>query len=213
MRIQLPSIEILKPLPTGEWRMTAKSRLGCDTRPLLILDLDETLIFGAAAELDRPAEFRVGSYYVYERPHLAEFLAKAATFYNLAIWSSGSVEYVEAIAEKICPRATCWQFVWGRERCTPHTYFNEYFVDYIKDLKKVKRLGYDLEHILVVDDTESKLCRNFGNAIYVAPFFGDSHDNELPPLVRYLESIRSAENYRLIEKRGWRADWQRNWQD
>ena len=45
--------------------------------------------------------------------------------------------------------------------------------------------------------------RNYGNAIYVSPFEGPP-DNELEKLTLYLKSIRSAENYRTFEKRGWR---------
>ena len=75
---------------------------------------------------------------------------------------------------------------------------------YIKDLKKVKRLGYSLERILFVDDTPSKLARNYGNAIYVRTFEGAEGDSELPQLLKYLELIRHEQNYRALEKRGWR---------
>jgi TFIIF-interacting CTD phosphatase-like protein len=185
--------------------MNAASRreLEGDDRPLLILDVDETLVFGADADLDRPCDFYIGIYHIYKRPHLAEFLATVSDWFDLAIWSSGGADYVTAIAERICPPGSCWKFIWGRERCTPRTYFNCKFVEYVKDLKKVKRLGYNLNQILFVDDTESKLCRNFGNAIYVRPFFGDADDSELLPLCRYLASIREVENYRAIEKRYW----------
>lgn len=37
---------------------------------LLVLDLDETLIFGTERELERPCDFIVGSYFVYLRPGL-----------------------------------------------------------------------------------------------------------------------------------------------
>ena len=43
-------------------------------RPLLILDLDETLIHASAQELETPAHFRVSKYWVYRRPHLDVFL-------------------------------------------------------------------------------------------------------------------------------------------
>jgi RNA polymerase II subunit A small phosphatase-like protein len=75
---------------------------------------------------------------------------------------------------------------------------------YLKDLKKVARLGYPLERVLVVDDTPDKLARHYGNAIYLSAYEGSIEDTELPPLLRYLESIRHIENYRAIEKRGWR---------
>ena len=41
---------------------------------LLILDLDETLIFATERPLTREADFRVGPYHVYGRPGLADFL-------------------------------------------------------------------------------------------------------------------------------------------
>ena len=41
---------------------------------LLILDLDETLVFAAERPLTREADFRVGPYHVYGRPGLAVFL-------------------------------------------------------------------------------------------------------------------------------------------
>jgi hypothetical protein len=37
-------------------------------KPLLILDLDETLIYGTETPLDRPEDFRVEPFYIYERP-------------------------------------------------------------------------------------------------------------------------------------------------
>jgi RNA polymerase II subunit A small phosphatase-like protein len=174
-------------------------------RPLLILDVDETLIFGAESVLDRLADFRVGPFHIYRRPHLAEFLATCYKSYDLAIWSSGTSDYVGGIANQIGLPLFQWRFVWGRERCTPRQNPETHEIDYIKDLKKVKRLGYHLDRILFVDDTAAKLSRNFGNAIYIAPYFGATSDDELPILAQYLHSIRKIENFRLLEKRGWRG--------
>ena len=75
---------------------------------------------------------------------------------------------------------------------------------FIKDLRKVKRLGFDMRRILFFDDTPPKMQRNDGNAIYVSPFVGEP-DDELEKLTRYLGSIRTADNYRRMEKRGWRS--------
>jgi RNA polymerase II subunit A small phosphatase-like protein len=176
-----------------------------ESRPLLILDIDETLIFGTETELARTANFRVGPFHIYQRPHVAEFLEGAASDFDLAIWSSATIDYVAAIAAKICPSQISLRFVWGRERCTQRTNFESAEIEYIKDLKKVKRLGYDINRILFLDDTASKLARNFGNAIYVRPYEGGTTDDELPRLLRFLESIKDACNYRTIEKRGWRS--------
>ena len=76
---------------------------------------------------------------------------------------------------------------------------------WVKDLKKVKRLGYDLNRMLMVDDTPSKLQRNYGNAVYVSSFEGDPADRELLSLAPYLLSLVDCDDFRTIEKRGWRS--------
>ena len=44
-----------------------------DAPILLILDLDETLVYSIEEPLGRDHDFTVGPYAVYRRPHLAEF--------------------------------------------------------------------------------------------------------------------------------------------
>ncbi|MDQ4120460.1 MAG: hypothetical protein M3209_03335 [Acidobacteriota bacterium] len=39
-------------------------------KKLLVLDLDETLIYATEEELERKADFRAGQYLVYKRPFL-----------------------------------------------------------------------------------------------------------------------------------------------
>src|SRR5262245_29538358 len=129
---------------------------GNGSKRLLVLDVDETLIHGTEGELERTADFRVGPYHVYRRPFVADFLTGVAVWYDLAIWSSATLDYVSEIAAAIRPSAFEWQFVWGRDRCTQRMHSELFQVEYIKDLKKVKRLGYDLDHVLFVDDTPSK---------------------------------------------------------
>src|SRR4029077_15356710 len=94
-------------------------------------------------------------------------------------------------------------FVWGRSRCVrrydPETFEEEF----LKDLKKVRRMGYTLEGVLIADDTARKVQRHFGNAVYVPPYYGDPDDETLPRLARYLTSLRDVANVRTVEKRGW----------
>ena len=166
--------------------------------PLLILDLDETLIHAREVRLERGADFEVGPFAVYERPGLREFLATLAQAFRLAVWSAGSADYVAAIVERIAPPLEL-QFVWARERCTARYHPERMERYWVKDLKKVKRLGYDLSQVL------SKLERNFGNAVYVRSFEGDARDAELPRLATYLVSLAGCADFRRVEKRGWRS--------
>ncbi|WP_254512628.1 HAD family hydrolase [Anatilimnocola floriformis] len=172
--------------------------------PLLILDLDETLIHARESPLQRPPDFEAGPFAVYQRPMLREFLAAVAQQYRLAIWSSASADYVTVIVERMAPPVEL-DFVWSRSRCTPRYHLELMERYWVKDLKKVKRLGFDLSRVLMVDDTPSKLERNFGNAVYVRPFEGDATDEELPRLATYLLSLAECADFRRVEKRGWRS--------
>ena len=173
-------------------------------RPLLILDLDETLVYGSEVVLHRPADFRVGQFHVYRRPGLAEFLRSTSAHYDLAVWSSASDGYVAAVARTIATEGIHWQFVWSRLRCVERKQLELQTTQRIKDLRKVKRLGYDLRRTLICDDTHHKVARHYGNAVYVEPYEGAEDDTELTLLAEYLNSLRNEPNFRQIEKRGWR---------
>lgn len=182
-------------------------------RTLLILDLDETLIYASEVALDRPSDFEVFGYHVYRRPFLAEFLEEVQRDFDLAVWSSASDPYVAAVVDRIFPDPSKLHFVWGRSRATlrrASTDGSGYMLDpwdhlhYLKPLTKVRRVGWRLERVLIVDDTPEKCARNYGNAIYPRPFEGSLNDTELKLLGAYLLSISGEPNVRRIEKRRWR---------
>lgn len=175
------------------------------SKPLLILDLDETLIFGSEVQLHRAADFRVGPFYVYKRPLLDQFLKSVSRAYDMAIWSSASDDYVNGIAQNLLSMVGHWRFIWSRARCVRRMNPETYEVDFIKDLRKVQRMGFDLDRTLIVDDTPAKVCRNYGNAIYVSPFEGSDDDGELILLDRFVHSLHRCSNFREVEKRGWRT--------
>jgi carboxy-terminal domain RNA polymerase II polypeptide A small phosphatase len=76
---------------------------------------------------------------------------------------------------------------------------------YLKILKKVRKKGYALERVLIVDDTPSKARRNYGNAIYPKEYLGEPEDCELTLLLDYLIKIKDVPNVRAIEKRTWKS--------
>ena len=182
---------------------------------LLILDIDETLIHTTDKELHQKVDFKIFDYNVYKRPFLDEFLEEIRSEFIIAIWSSASDDYVEAITKKIIPKEIKLEFVWGRSRCTyrrnfqidEYGHYNNGFLNhyhYIKPLKKVKRKGYNIDRILIIDDSPHKSKDNFGNAIYPKEFTGDVNDRELKLLSKYLKKLKDKKNVRRIEKRNWR---------
>jgi TFIIF-interacting CTD phosphatase-like protein len=171
--------------------------------PLLILDLDETLVHAVEAPLDRAADFRAGPYHVYERPHVRSFLTDVARDFTLAVWTSATADFARSVLVRIRPTDVPFAFVWARERCTRRRDPETQDTVWVKDLKKVKRQGYPLGRVLVVDDTPAKLARQYGNLIRIEPYFGEAVDDVLPALAVYLGRLRSEPDYRRVEKRGW----------
>jgi TFIIF-interacting CTD phosphatase-like protein len=172
---------------------------------LLILDLDETLVFASEARWPHTENFRVGNYFVYTRPDLDKFIGFALEHFKVAVWTSAGSEYANEVLGRIFPAHVHLEFVWASERCT-WRYDHELQKRYsVKDLKNVHRLGYALESVLIVDDTPRKVERSYGNHIYVTPFEGDPADTELRKLESYLLWLKDLPNMRLVEKRNWRS--------
>jgi RNA polymerase II subunit A small phosphatase-like protein len=171
-------------------------------RILLVLDLDETLVFGTESKLDRPPDLVTESYFVYFRPGLQDFVARVSKLFRLAVWTSASRRYALKICEVIFPKSTSLEFIWASERCTTVWDYETGRPCGAKRLKKLRK-RYSLERVLMVDDSPEKHARNFGNLVHVNPFEGDPNDRELSSLAIYLETLAACDNVRRIEKRGW----------
>jgi len=180
---------------------------------LVILDLDETLIYAT----DRPSnahwDFEVQKYKVFKRPGLDSFLKELRKQFKVAVWSSAGDEYVAQVVGSIFPKGYPLEFVWGRSKATlqiDHQHMDDlgyidyyHHMHYVKHLKKVKKIGFNLNRVLIIDDTQRKSKYNYGNAIYPSPFEGNKDDTELVQLLKYLKYLKGFENMRSIEKRFW----------
>ncbi len=172
---------------------------------LLVLDLDETLIYATERNLERDFDFIVGQYFVYKRPYLDEFLKFCFENVEVAVWTSSTESYAAKIIENIFDFNYQISFFWSRERCTLSFDEEERVNFYEKKILKVKKRGYDLNSVIVVDDSPEKWRSSYGNLVRVKPFFGETDDDELEHLTIYLEKLKKIENIRKFEKRNWRS--------
>lgn len=172
-------------------------------RPLLILDLDETLIHASETELAHTPDFLIAPYALYLRPGVAGFLERMAQHYELAVWTSSSPAYARAVVARLFAEPERLAFTWASDRCTLRRDLDSDTWCQSKPLHKLRRRGYDLRRVLVVDDSPEKHTRNYGNLIAVRPFEGDPADDELPRLGRYLQQLAGEPDFRRLEKRGW----------
>ncbi len=172
-------------------------------KPLLILDLDETLIRGVNEALDRAPEMVLSHYFIYYRPHVREFLAHCGERYTLGLWSSATSNYIAPIAKALWKDLPPPLFVWDRSRCTVRYDFHKGEEYFVKDLRKVMANGVDLARMIMVDDELRKVSLQNANALCVRPFLGDTDDAELQHLSKYLDSICGAPDFRKVDKTHW----------
>ena len=171
---------------------------------LLVLDLDETLVHAPDRPLQTAPDFHVGRHAIHRRPYVGEFLESCLQrFERVGVWTASSRGYALPTLSQLLD-VDRLAFVWGRERCTyridPETRDGEW----LKDVRKLRRQGFEKRSIIVVDDTPAKLARSYGNLVAVRPFEGDPADDELPALERYLGWLATVDDVRTIEKRRWR---------
>lgn len=180
---------------------------------LLILDIDLTLVYVSADELDtdEPADYKFyaddnGCYYVWKRFGLDAFLRWCFDNYVVGIWSAADADYVDKVLNQVLPTGCEPVFVWSRKRCSHKRMMDGLHVTEtitIKNLKKVfrrKSLGFRKSDVLIVDDTPTTYVLNFGNAIPIDRFTGFV-DDELERVRRALEILKPLSDVRRVEKR------------
>lgn len=119
------------------------------------------------------------------------------------MWTASTRDYaLPVLDEAVDVSRLC--FVWARERCTFHVDHETREPEWLKDLRKLRRRGFDRRKVIFVDDTPRKLARSYGNLVTVREYVGDLDDDELPALAEYLQRLGDVEDVRPIEKRGWR---------
>lgn len=171
---------------------------------LIIFDLDETLIHSTEVELEDKCDFRIGKYFTYIRPNVEILLSDCMKIFNIAVWSSATELYTKSVVQHIFPEVDKLCFVWSRDKCTYRVDLESDEFIWIKNLKKVKKLGFDLDKVIVVDDSPEKLLFNYGNLLRVDPFYGDKNDDELIHLMKYLSFLEKEPNIRAVDKHRWK---------
>jgi len=197
-------------------------------RPLLILDLDETLVSTVSSalfetlpissqrmlyslvdvEMDAPRGSQ--KFVVFKRPFVETFLNYMARFYRLALWSAGAYPYVRAVVENVLrPHMhEPFEFVWSEQHCDNAADFRA--ADRFPNQRYVKNLestGENLARTLLVDNSRGNAALQLTNHIGVPDFnvreSGAWRDNWLPELAEFLEQLSGVRDVREINKGWW----------
>lgn len=88
-----------------------------ENKILLILDLDEMLIYVSEKELDWFGDFQLDYYYVYKCLYLDFFLVEVEYDFLLVVWLLVFDEYVKEVLCQIFKNFEVFQFIWGNSWC------------------------------------------------------------------------------------------------
>jgi len=125
-------------------------------RKLLVLDLDETLVHTSYSPiLGAEYKSKKGLFYLYERPHLKDFLDRFFVEYDLAIWSASKAEYVRWIIRSTVLSDHQFVFVNSRKHCK-RIFGKDGLVEYQKDLTPYLSR---YEKVVMLDDVPKMVVR------------------------------------------------------
>lgn len=181
-------------------------------RKIIVFDLDETLIHATKNKLDIQEDFRYEDYYIYKRPFVHEFLSACAKLCPIAIWSSADDDYVNSIVKQLLEDSIELDFIWGRSECwmkiikveDNETGLKRKEYQNIKPLEKIRRKGYEMNNLLIIDDSLYKVKDNPDNYFIIEAFEGNQQDQELKYLLSYLKVIIQETNFSTVDNTNWK---------
>lgn len=156
-------------------------------RPLLVLDLDETLVHAAVETPEGPYELSfavpVGDnqsvrVFVAIRPHAREFLKLVASWFEVCVFTASVTHYADAVIDYLDPSRELVHHRLYRQHCTM------YQGTYVKDLS---RLGRPLSRVLIVDNSTAAFQLHKENGFPIESWFDAPDDEELHHLIGPLE--------------------------
>lgn len=163
----------------------------CDTKPTLVLDLDQTLVY-STFEMPRCYDFGIripnnpsAVIYVKLRPHVARFIDVIGVMYEIVVFTAARKEYAQKVISEIDKDGVIKHILY-RDSCTL------FDGKYIKDLS---RLGRPLTSVILVDDIPYSYKLQPRNGVHIPPYTGDENDDALLELMRFLQRLPRDEDF------------------
>ena len=140
-------------------------------KPLIILDLDETLIH--CYQLDNEnCKF-------YTRPYVYELLKYLKKHFYVVLFTAGEKDYVKCVLNELDSNQSYFDFILDRSSCIE---FNNI---YIKDL----RIFNTINKIYIIDNNIYSFSNNLDKGILIQSYFGNEEDTVLKSLMGSLDNL------------------------
>jgi len=160
-------------------------------RKCLVLDLDETLLHSSFKPIPNPdfiipveIEEQIHKVYVLKRPGVDKFLQQCGKIFEIVVFTASLAKYADPVLDLLDSTKVVHHRLF-REACT------NYKGNFVKDMS---RLGRELKHCLIIDNSPSSYLFHPENAIPCETWYDDEHDTELLDLLPILEQISKVDN-------------------
>lgn len=163
----------------------------------------------ASSAKDVVESARLGRFYVYDRPHMREFIAWVHSKFEVGVWSSATARNTQNLVDYVWgEHRSKVAFVWGQEKCSnvgvapSATQARPMFLKELRRVWKLKKktglTRFNESNTLLIDDSPYKAIRNPEHtAIHPCGFTADHIETddmlaENGSLRRYLEELSTA---------------------
>ena len=166
-----------------EIKESISKSLNFTNKPLLILDLDETLIHSDLeckfVAHDEYIETESGIIPINIRPNLYEFLDFCAVNFDLVIYTASCADYADPILDYIEKNKKYFMKRFYREHCILYRNL------YLKDLSVFNK---PLNQVLIVDNCIFSFAYYLSNGVLITSFYNDVEDLDLLSLIEFFKS-------------------------
>jgi len=177
-----------------------------------IFDLDETLIHvdyiniyscDKIVTIMHPKEgpTKIG---VNIRPKIIESLKKIKENYVIIVFTASHSLYADPIIDLIDPNKSLISHRLYRSSCMKVKSDTNDDI-YVKDLRIFK--GFNLENLLIIDNSILSFAFHLDNGIPILPFKDNKNDNEFPILVNYLNYLATVDDVRVENRKYLKLDY------
>jgi ubiquitin-like domain-containing CTD phosphatase 1 len=186
-------------------------------KPLLVLDLDHTLLDFSSKRLMQASTDEIGdqSAAQMKRPFLDEFLSTVYQHYDLVVWSQTSWRWLEIkLIELGMLTNSCYKFCFVLDKTSMFSITStkkdgSKVKHYVKPLQIIwsKFQHWNEKNTIHLDDLSRNFALNLHNGLKVSPYHRKSSkkDVELLGLARFLEiiALNKDTDFRLINLGNW----------
>ena len=167
-------------------------------KPLLILDLDETLIHSDLEmkfeKHDKYLEISTGVIPLNIRPHIYDFLDYCLEYFEIAIYTASCSDYADPIIDYIENEKgkKYFKYRFYREHCI---YYKSLF------LKDLSIFGKPMSQIIIIDNCLFSFAHYLDNGVLITSYYEDEEDLDLLSIIEFLKSsILESTDVRYVIK-------------